>query len=85
VVGLVRDEDRAEWLLDTGEVVCRSRRGFERVYDLAERAIPSSLIRWSSTTRPAHANWSNRPAAHGDRDGGGPCGVPGMELVRFAA
>jgi uncharacterized protein YcaQ len=33
----------AEWLLDTGEVVCRSRRGFERVYDLAERAIPSSL------------------------------------------
>jgi hypothetical protein len=33
----------AEWMLDTGEVVCRSRRGFERVYDLAERAIPPSL------------------------------------------
>jgi hypothetical protein len=32
-----------EWLLDTGEVVCRSRRGFERVYDLAERAVPASL------------------------------------------
>jgi uncharacterized protein len=30
-----------EWLLDVGEVVCRERRGFERVYDLAERAIPS--------------------------------------------
>ncbi len=28
-----------EWLLDIGEVVCRERRGFERVYELAERAI----------------------------------------------
>ena len=33
----------AEWLLDLGTVVCRERRGFERVYDLAERAIPASL------------------------------------------
>lgn len=33
----------AEWLLDVGTVACRERRGFERVYDLAERAIPSSL------------------------------------------
>jgi hypothetical protein len=32
-----------EWLLDVGTVVCRERRGFERVYDLAERAIPSEL------------------------------------------
>jgi uncharacterized protein YcaQ len=32
-----------EWLLDVGMVVCRERRSFERVYDLAERAIPSSL------------------------------------------
>jgi uncharacterized protein YcaQ len=32
-----------EWLLDMGTVVCRERRGFERVYDLAERAIPSLL------------------------------------------
>jgi uncharacterized protein YcaQ len=32
-----------EWLLDVGTVVCRERRGFERVYDLAERAIPPSL------------------------------------------
>ena len=30
-----------EWLLDIGDVVCRERRGFERVYDLAERAIPT--------------------------------------------
>jgi uncharacterized protein YcaQ len=33
----------AEWLLDTGEAVCRTRRGFERVYDLAERAVPAHL------------------------------------------
>jgi uncharacterized protein YcaQ len=32
-----------EWLLDVGTVVCRERRGFERVYDLAERAIPTTL------------------------------------------
>src|SRR5689334_13434972 len=29
-----------EWLLDTGEVVCTQRRGWKRVYDLAERAVP---------------------------------------------
>jgi uncharacterized protein len=39
----------AEWLLDTGELVCRERRGFQRVYDLATRAIPESLteLEWS--------------------------------------
>src|ERR1700728_1719925 len=34
----------AEWLLDIGELVCRERRGFQRVYDLAERAIPAELL-----------------------------------------
>ncbi|MDB1089462.1 crosslink repair DNA glycosylase YcaQ family protein [Streptomyces sp. ACA25] len=33
-----------EWLLDTGEVVCAERRGWKRVYDLAERAVPSALL-----------------------------------------
>ncbi|GAA2454356.1 winged helix-turn-helix domain-containing protein [Streptomyces macrosporus] len=33
-----------EWLLDTGEVVCTRRRGWKRVYDLAERAIPEELL-----------------------------------------
>ena len=33
----------AEWLLDIGDLVCRERRGFQRVYDLAERAIPAEL------------------------------------------
>lgn len=32
-----------EWLLDTGEVVCTRRRGWKRVYDLAERAVPDAL------------------------------------------
>ncbi|MGD1012524.1 MAG: crosslink repair DNA glycosylase YcaQ family protein [Acidimicrobiales bacterium] len=34
----------AEWLLDIGELACRQRKGFQRVYDLAERAIPSALL-----------------------------------------
>ena len=34
----------AEWLLDIGELVCRERRGFARVYDVAERAIPAELL-----------------------------------------
>ena len=33
----------AEWLLDIGDLVCRERRGFARVYDLVDRAIPSDL------------------------------------------
>ncbi|CAN5640063.1 crosslink repair DNA glycosylase YcaQ family protein [soil metagenome] len=33
-----------EWLLDLGEVVCVERRGWRRVYDLAERALPASLL-----------------------------------------
>jgi uncharacterized protein YcaQ len=33
-----------EWLLDTGEVVCTRRRGWKRVYDLAERAVPEHLL-----------------------------------------
>ena len=32
-----------EWLLDIGEVVCRRRKGFQRVYDLVERAVPEDL------------------------------------------
>ncbi len=34
----------AEWLLDVGELVCTTRRGFQRVYDLPERAVPSHLL-----------------------------------------
>jgi uncharacterized protein YcaQ len=33
-----------EWLLDIGEVVVVQRRGFQRVYDLAERALPAQLV-----------------------------------------
>jgi len=34
----------AEWLLDIGEVVCTTRRSFQRVYDLPERVIPADLL-----------------------------------------
>jgi uncharacterized protein YcaQ len=33
-----------EWLLDIGEVVCTTRRGFRRVYDLPERALPAEAL-----------------------------------------
>jgi uncharacterized protein YcaQ len=33
-----------EWLLDVGEVVCTTRRGFRRVYDLPERALPPPAL-----------------------------------------
>ncbi len=34
----------AEQLLSEGDVVCVERRGWRRVYDLAERAIPAGLL-----------------------------------------
>ena len=33
-----------EFLLDTGEVVCTRRTGWRRVYDLAERALPTDVL-----------------------------------------
>ncbi|WP_370097967.1 winged helix-turn-helix domain-containing protein [Streptacidiphilus sp. MAP12-20] len=33
-----------EWLLDTGVVVCAERRGWRRVYSLAEQAVPAELL-----------------------------------------
>lgn len=33
-----------EWLLDIGEVVVAQRKGWRRIYDLAERAIPDNLL-----------------------------------------
>jgi len=46
----------AEWLLDIGEVVCRERRGFQRVYDLAERAVPADLLgsEWTDVECAGH-------------------------------
>lgn len=41
-----------EFLLDTGEVVCTERRGWKRVYDLAERAVPAALL----TATPSDAD-----------------------------
>lgn len=36
-------KNAVEWLLTIGEVVCTSRTGWRRVYDLAERAVPEAL------------------------------------------
>jgi hypothetical protein len=46
----------AEWLLDIGELVVRERRGFQRVYDLTERAVPAALLGqdWSDEACAAH-------------------------------
>jgi uncharacterized protein YcaQ len=33
-----------EWLLDVGDVVCVQRRGWKRVYDLPERALPGAVL-----------------------------------------
>lgn len=33
-----------EWLLDVGEVVVTERRGWRRVYDLPERALPATVL-----------------------------------------
>ncbi len=33
-----------EWLLDIGEVVCTTRRGWRRVYDLPARALPPAVL-----------------------------------------
>ena len=51
-----------EWLLIYGEVVCVERRGWRRVYDLAERAVPAELLHDDRTTRSACAGWSARRA-----------------------
>ena len=54
----------AEWLLDIGELVCRERRGFARVYDLAERAIPAELLAArTGATRNAQCGWWRRRGA----------------------
>lgn len=50
-----------EFLLDTGVVVCTSRVGWRRVYDLAERVIPSEL----RTQR----GWSDDEGVVGPSDG----------------
>ena len=33
-----------EWLFWAGQITTKTRRGFERVYDLTERALPSAII-----------------------------------------
>jgi hypothetical protein len=44
-----------EWLFRAGLITTRTRRGFERVYDLTERVIPAEILaRPTPTTEDAH-------------------------------
>ena len=50
----------AEWLLDIGEVVCTSRRGFQRVYDLPARALPAHLLEAAGDDEASIAHLAGR-------------------------
>lgn len=50
----------AEDLLYEGEAVCVSRRGFKRVYDLPERAIPAALRQREVPDEECWAEWVRR-------------------------
>lgn len=52
-----------EWLLDIGEVVCTTRRSFQRVYDLPERAVPGDLLARSVDKDTAVATLVQRACA----------------------
>ncbi len=41
-----------EWLFAAGEVTVAGRRGFERLYDLPERVLPSGIINHSAISEP---------------------------------
>jgi uncharacterized protein YcaQ len=59
------DTKRAvERLLGAGEVVCMQRRGFQRVYDLAERRIPDALFRTELGEEECHRRLVAKAAAH---------------------
>lgn len=51
-----------ERLLSIGAVVCVERRGWRRVYDLAERAIPAKLLRKEVSDEECHAHLVARAA-----------------------
>lgn len=53
----------AEDLLAAGEVVCVSRRGWHRVYDLAERAIPEAVREHAPSDRECKVTLVRRAAS----------------------
>jgi uncharacterized protein YcaQ len=54
----------AERLLSRGEVVCVTRRGWKRVYDLPERAIPAPLLEMAPATEDCHRTLVRRAGRH---------------------
>ena len=62
------DTKRAvERMLGAGEVVCMERRGFQRVYDLADRRVPDTLLRY----RAQHLGMSPSTCLRGRAPPGG--------------
>ena len=52
-----------EWLFWAGLITTRTRRGFERVYDLTERVLPAKIIRTPTPSEPdAHRELLRRAA-----------------------
>ena len=50
----------AERMLSAGEIVCVERRGWKRVYDLAERVLPPSLLAAEPSTEDCHRHLVQR-------------------------
>jgi len=78
----------AEWLLDIGEVVCTKRRGFQRVYDLPERAIPAELLDAAvdpeEQMRRLVSNAATALGVAGAADLGAYCGITPKTIARLA-
>jgi hypothetical protein len=52
-----------EWLFWSGLISIRTRRGFERVYDLPERVLPARILRLATPSEPdAHRELLRRAA-----------------------
>ncbi len=53
-----------EQLLRSGHVVCIERRGWKRIYDLAEHAIPQELLERTPTAHECHVELVRRAGRH---------------------
>ena len=73
MVELVGGQERAQWLFNAGFITTKTRRGFERVYDLTERVMPRVILEAAHADDPeASGNWCGRVERDGRRDRGGP-------------
>jgi uncharacterized protein YcaQ len=54
----------AERMLSAGEIVCVERRGWKRIYDLAERVVPASLLASEPSPEDCHRHLVQRAGRH---------------------